>query len=84
MVKHKNIASSPQQLSGTLRVVEMGGLTHYKFDACAHDLKMSFKHPRWLSFLDKSVSGYFKDTPLEFNAYALLGFAWISAECNNE
>ena len=31
--------------------------------------------------LNKSVSKHFMEASLEFNAFALLGFAWLSAEC---
>ena len=35
--KTSNAASSPQRLSGPLRIVELGGLADDKFNTCAHD-----------------------------------------------
>ena len=35
--KISNVTSSPRRLSGPLRVVELRGPTHDKFDACAHE-----------------------------------------------
>ena len=37
--KTSNVASSPRRLSGPLRVVELGGPTDDKVDACTHDSK---------------------------------------------
>ena len=36
-VKHETWRPKPRWLSGPLRVVELGGLTDNKFDACAHE-----------------------------------------------
>ena len=46
--KTSNFASSPQRLSGPLRVVESGWPTDDKVDACAHDSKCQFNRPRFV------------------------------------
>ena len=46
--KTPNVASSPQRLSGHLRVVESGWPTDDKVDACAHDSKCQFNRPRFV------------------------------------
>ena len=43
-------------------------------------LRFSLLHLK-LDFLNKSVSKHYIEASLEFNAFALLGFAWFSAEC---
>ena len=43
-------------------------------------LRFSLLHLK-LNFLNKSVSMHYIEMSLEFNAFALLGFAWFSAEC---
>ena len=44
--KTSNVVSSPWQLSGPLHVVELGGLTDDKFDACAHESNWHSNRPR--------------------------------------
>ena len=46
-------------------------------------LQFSLLHLK-LDFLNKSVSGHHIEASLEFNAFALLGFAWFSAKINKE
>ena len=43
-------------------------------------LRFSLLHLK-LDFLNKSVSKHHIVASLEFNAFALLGFAWFSARC---
>ena len=43
-------------------------------------LRFSLLHLK-LDFLNESVSKHHIEASLEFNAFALLGFAWFSAEC---
>ena len=73
-----------QRLSGPLRVVESGWPTDDKVDACAHDSKCQFNHPRFVRCANWKLhnSNRWRHTELKIVSSKLVGltqmFWWKS------
>ena len=54
--KTSNVSSSPQQLSGSLLVIELGGLTDDRFDAGAHEQNWHSNCPRIIHCANRKLT----------------------------